>query len=200
MRWREENLGSNELAHYYLGGDRDAIEAVDFAASMCGKAVSSLLNILNPDLVFFGGGFIKQIGEVFLEPVRSEASKCMRSIYRSDAGAVPIEIGVLDNPMLVGACRLALHEPSEVPIERTLIAEIRASLSPHQVEVLKEVAEADSPVPISKDPHNDFYVDVLRPLRDAGLVRTDTGRSLGNSGSVRITPLGRAVADGPADP
>ena len=110
VRWEAINLGSNELAHYVRIGDTDAVETVRQASEIWGKATFSLLNVLNPDLVFFGGGFVQQLGEDFLRPVREEVHKCMNSIYESKERVVPIKLGELDNPMLVGACLLAVSE------------------------------------------------------------------------------------------
>src|SRR5262249_13462973 len=113
IRWELKNLGSAELADYYADGDRDAIDVVTEAVKWWGKAVRNLLNILNPDIVFFGGGFVRQlgdrVGDAFLQPVKEEAEKCMNSIYALQGESIPIVLGELENPMLIGACLLALR-------------------------------------------------------------------------------------------
>ncbi len=113
VRWEENNLGSAELADYVKDGDADAAEVLQEAVEHWAKAVFSLLNILNPDIIFFGGGFIQQLddilGDSFLDPVRAEAEKCMNSIYESKGEKIPIVVRELDNPMLSGACLLAIR-------------------------------------------------------------------------------------------
>ena len=66
IRWHENNLGSDQLADYVRSGDADAVEIVGEATRIWGKAVFSLLNILNPDIIFFGGGFVRQLGDTLL--------------------------------------------------------------------------------------------------------------------------------------
>jgi predicted NBD/HSP70 family sugar kinase len=51
------------------------------ASQICGKAVSSIMNVFNPDIVFFGGKFMRQLKDLFLEPIRNEASKSMNGDY-----------------------------------------------------------------------------------------------------------------------
>ena len=110
IRWHENNLGSDQLADYVRSGDADAVEIVGEATRIWGKAVFSLLNILNPDIIFFGGGFVRQLGDTLLEPVRGEAEKCMNSVYEIDGQKIPIVVGELENPMLYGACYLAMNQ------------------------------------------------------------------------------------------
>jgi glucokinase len=83
-RWLARNLGSNEIADHYQRGDADAIQVVERAAGFCGKAVFSILNLFNPDIIVFGGGFVQQLGDRFLVPVRAEARKCMNAVYSLD--------------------------------------------------------------------------------------------------------------------
>jgi glucokinase len=193
IHWAEANLGSNEIAYHFKNGDEDTVEIVSGAARTCGKLVFSLLNLLNPDIIFFGGGFVRQIGETFLEPVRTEASKCMNSIYETPEGPVPIRMGQLDNPMLVGACLMAMRGGRQLPDWGDVIRRHTARLDEHQHQILD--ALRDQPLPISKDPGSDFYEERLRPLRNLGLISTDTGRSFRTSRLVELTELGRGVAD-----
>ncbi len=112
-RWDENNLGSAELADYVAAGDIDVVGAVQDALKIWGKGVFTLLNVLNPDMVFFGGGFVRalheRLGDSFLDPVKEEAARCMNSIYESGDWTLPIVSGKLDNPMLSGACWLAIN-------------------------------------------------------------------------------------------
>ena len=65
MMWAEETLLSNEIAWYYRNGDADALAVVHQAAEVCGKAVFSILNLFNPEIIVFNGGFVQQLGDAF---------------------------------------------------------------------------------------------------------------------------------------
>jgi glucokinase len=193
IQWAEANLGSNEIAYHFKNGDCDTVDVVTNAARTCGKLVFSLLNLLNPDLVFFGGGFVRQIGDTFLEPVRTEASKCMNSIYETPDGPVPIRIGQLDNPMLVGACMMAMRGNLRPLDWGDIVRRHTGELNNLQQQILD--ALYDQALPISKDPTSDFFEEVLRPLRNLGLIATNTERSFRKSELVKLTGLGRAVVE-----
>jgi predicted NBD/HSP70 family sugar kinase len=193
IHWTIANLGSNEIAYHFKSGDSDTIEVVTNAARTCGKLVFSLLNLLNPDLVFFGGGFVRQIGDTFLESVRTEASKCMNSIYETPNGPVPITIGKLDNPMLVGACMMAMQRNSSSVDWGDIARRHMGRLDELQEQILE--ALYDRPLPISKDPGSDFYEETLRPLRNLGLIATNTGKSFRRSNLVELTEFGRAIVE-----
>ncbi len=77
----EDTLLSNEIAEHYKAGDLDALAVVTRAAEFCGKAVFTLLNLFNPEIIVFNGGFVFQLGDRFLEPVHQEAAKCMNAVY-----------------------------------------------------------------------------------------------------------------------
>jgi glucokinase len=195
--WEERNLGSNELAHYFESGDEDAIEVVNNAARICGKAVFSILNLLNPDIIFFGGGFVRQLGDVFLEPVREEAQKCMNAVYSLGEKNIPIEVGVLDNPILVGACKMVIDNTigRKEHSRSSIIDAIIGGLEESHLKLLHSFFQTGMPIPISKDPRSDFHEDRLRELRNRGLIRTSEGQSFRRSANVQITELGRFIAE-----
>jgi glucokinase len=200
VRWELKNLGSAELADYYADGDRDAVDVVAEAAKWWGKAVRDLLNILNPDIVFFGGGFMRQlgdrVGEAFLQPVKDEAGKCMNSVYALAGKEIPIVLGELENPMLVGACLLALRRSRGGDVTIDIIGSIRNSLSEDEANVLRSIYNYEPrQTRISRDPVSDFHEDRLRRLRNIGLIETVDNLSFKHAESVKITALGRAVAE-----
>lgn len=200
VRWELKNLGSAELADYYADGDRDAINVVTEAAKWWGKAVRNLLNILNPDIVFFGGGFMRQlgdrVGDTFLQPVKDEAEKCMNSIYALEGKRIPIVLGELENPMLTGACLLALRRNRGGDVTIDIIGSIRNSLSEDEGNALRSIYNYEPrQTRISGDPANDFHEDRLRRLRNLGLIETVNNLSFKRAEFVKITALGRAVAE-----
>ena len=193
IRWEERNLGSNFIASLVRKGDNEALEVVTKAAEICGKAVFSLLNIFNPDLVFFGGGLVPQLGEFFLEPVRAEAKKCMNSIYEFQGETVPVVMGKLPNPMLAGACLFASRGHLVMGAGSSIVEAATDGLDERDLEVLRSIA--GEPAPILPDSGSDFYKVRLRALRDHGLIATDTGRGISRSSEVKITRLGRVIAN-----
>ncbi len=195
--WDERNLGSNEIAFHYKQGDPDAVAIVNSAARVCGKAAFSLLNVFNPEIIVFSGGFILQLGDEFLIPVREEASKCMDAVYSFGSEKVPIKIGLLDNAMLVGGCRMVREECSEVREygKERIMAAVVDGIDERELILLQSVHRHGAPLPISRDPGSDLHADSLRSLRNRGLIRTEAGQSLGRSTQVEITDLGRIIVE-----
>lgn len=195
--WSESSLGSNQIASYYRSGDADAVAVVSRAAEICGKAVFSILNLFNPDIIVFSGGFVRQLGDAFLEPVREEAGKCMNAIYSLAENRIPIEVGELANPVLVGACKLAIDGSARrrTSDKRQLIATIVDGLEEGDRRLLSTFYRLGRPAAIAEHPESPLHKNKLRPLRDRGLIRTQGGRSLGNSEFVAITKLGRMVVE-----
>ena len=201
LRFEERNLGTNDIVYLYQNGDPDAIEVVDNAARMCGKAVFSILNAFNPEIIVFSGGFLEQLadkrlGDVFLRPVLEDAEKCMTAVYGSGDKKVPIRIGSLDNAMLVGACKMLVDSTAETTRRdrSQLLRAILGSLGDGDLRRLRSLYRQPTGWPISKDPGSDFHEDALRGLRNHGLIQTD-GRSFRRSTKVQITELGRVVVE-----
>lgn len=195
--WEERNLGSNEIAHYFLNGDEDTVEVVRNASRICGKAVFSLLNLLNPEIILFGGGFVHQLGDVFLQSVREEAAKCMNAVYSAGGKEIPIVVGSLENPNLLGGCKMVVEATTqrrEHP--KSFILEATSSgLDENDLELLRTIYQAQAPLPISSNPRSDFSEIRLRPLRDRGLIQTVGGESFRKSRAVQITRLGVIVVE-----
>ena len=200
LAWQEKNLGSNEIAYYYRNRDPETLAVVNKAAEVCGSVVCSLVRILNPEMIVFSGGLVLQLGEPFMSIVRSSASTCMQGLSAVGSDSVIIALGEHDNPMLVGACRLASASTSSSGSEDVdPIATAVADIDEADVEVLRSIGDASIPIPISHDPASDFYVKRMKRLRRVGLIETDQGRPFSESESVRLTPVGRRVLRGRSD-
>jgi predicted NBD/HSP70 family sugar kinase len=196
MIWAENNLLSNEIAYHYLAGDADAVAVVNQAGQICGKAIFTILNLFNPDIIVFSGGFVYQLGKRFLDPVLREAEKCMNAVYSLDDKRIPIVIGALPNPVLYGACKMAV-ERSGGKVEhhkREIIFAIADGLTDRERRILREMYRHGGPVPLSKHPGADYNEDRLRRLRNRGLLQTD-GDSFRRSTDVRLTTLGRILVE-----
>jgi glucokinase len=61
-----------EVSRLALGGDADAVQAVQEIGRRLGVGVASLVNALDPDVVVIGGGLIA-LGDLLLEPARVAA-------------------------------------------------------------------------------------------------------------------------------
>jgi len=154
MLWEQDTLLSNEIATYYRNGDADAVAVVNRAAEICGKAVFSILNLFNPEIIVFNGGFVQQLGDIFLVPVREEAKKCMNAVYSVGDNRIPIVIGELANPVLVGALRMAI-EGRGGKVRRSkqqVLAALSEGLQEHDRTVLNEMYRNGKPVVINKHP------------------------------------------------
>jgi glucokinase len=200
IRWEENNLGSAELADYVAAGDPDAIEVMREASRIWGRAVRTLLNVLNPDIVFFGGGFVRQLGDrlgdSFLDPVRDEARKCMNSIYELGGERIPIVLGELDNPVLSGACLLAIRRSRGSNLRADIISTIITDLDELEIRVLESIYNYHPRLTrISRDPRNSFHEDRLRKLRNHGLIATSNGLPFRRAEHVKITELGRIATE-----
>ena len=196
-RWHEANLGSNEIADYYKQGDKDTIKVIKSATEVCAKAVFSILNVLNPDIIFFGGGFIRQIGDIFIQAAKEEAKKCMHSIYNTSNREIQITLGSLDNPILIGACKMVLDSTSvrTAYSKNEILDAITDDLDGNSLLLLQEFYRDKKSVLISHDPRSAFFTEKLKELRNRGLIRTVEKGSISKSNSVEITKLGTIVAE-----
>ena len=97
-------LDAGGLADAVGRGEASALKAVSHAAAMIGHALASALNVLNPDLVVFGGG-MSEIGQCFLGPLtavaRREALPEVAASCRFERAIAGYEAGAL------GAAQLA---------------------------------------------------------------------------------------------
>jgi hypothetical protein len=167
---------------------------------MCGKAAFSILNAYNPDILFFSGGFVRQLADDgladhFLAPILEEADKCMEAVYGPPSDRVPIVIGTADNAMLIGACKMAsdAFKRSSEHTKADIIEAITDGLTEDELQLLRSLYRYESHV-ISRETDNDFRKEKLRGLRNRGLISTEPGDSFKVSSRVRITKLGKMVS------
>ena len=81
-------------------GDAVATEAVDRACHWLAVATGSMINMLNPDLILYGGGVIEAVGDLFLQKILAEVDRyCMPQIRKT----TEIKIAALgDDSILYG--------------------------------------------------------------------------------------------------
>lgn len=90
-----------ELAH---DGDAAAREAIELIGSALGVAISSLLNIFNPEVVVIGGGVIAA-GDLLLRPARDEVARRVLAPTRDAVRIVAARFGV--EAGMIGAAAMA---------------------------------------------------------------------------------------------
>jgi glucokinase len=90
-----------ELAH---DGDEAATEVLALIGARLGVAVSSLVNIFNPEVVVIGGGVIAA-GDLLLGPVRAEVAARALPPARDEVRIVGAAFGV--EAGMIGAAVLA---------------------------------------------------------------------------------------------
>jgi glucokinase len=90
-----------ELAH---DGDPAAIEAIELIGSRLGVAITSLVNVFNPEVVVIGGGVIAA-GELLLEPARRVVAERALPPSRDEVRIVSARFGV--EAGMIGAAALA---------------------------------------------------------------------------------------------
>ncbi|MFW6249310.1 MAG: ROK family protein, partial [Bacteroidota bacterium] len=64
-------LRSSTINEAIEKGDKCMKEALEIAAKYLGIAVASTLNILNPEMVVFGGGLVEALGYNFVEKIKA---------------------------------------------------------------------------------------------------------------------------------
>jgi glucokinase len=92
-----------ELAH---DGDAAAVEAIELIGSRLGVAITSFVNIFNPEVVVIGGG-VMAAGELLLEPIRRTVATRALPPSRDEVRVLMAEFGV--EAGMVGAATLAFE-------------------------------------------------------------------------------------------
>lgn len=102
----EKRLTSGVLARALRRGDPLVTEVVGRAQWYLGLAAASIVNILDPESVVFGGGIVEALGKEFLAPIRTVARQYY--IQKAGAGRVRIVSAKLgDHAGVLGAAVLA---------------------------------------------------------------------------------------------
>ena len=68
-------IKSSSLEKAYENKDELCVEVIDRACYYLGIATGSLINILNPDLIIFGGGIMESMGKELLPLIEKEARR-----------------------------------------------------------------------------------------------------------------------------
>ena len=93
-------------------GDVPALKVFEDAGAKVGIAVSTLINLFNPEIVILGGPIGSQAGDLLLRPVIREAQ--VRTIPRSFSGTRVVTATLGTQAATIGAAVLAI---TQTPIE-----------------------------------------------------------------------------------
>jgi glucokinase len=110
-----QRLTSGVLAKAWRKGDPLVTEVLGRAQWYLGLLTASLVNLIDPEMIVFGGGVIEALGEEFLAPIRVTARQYF--IQQEDAEQVRIVAARLgDHAGVLGAAILAHRRSGEKQI------------------------------------------------------------------------------------
>jgi glucokinase len=93
-------ISSAEISKALMSEDKLVIEVLTSAQYYLGLLTANLVNLLDPDLIVYGGGLVEQLGNSFLKPIRKTARthylqqkdkkriKILASTLGDDAGTI----------------------------------------------------------------------------------------------------------------
>ncbi|MGH9823186.1 MAG: ROK family protein [Blastocatellia bacterium] len=99
------HLSSGDLREAYEGGDKVVIKVVHRAARYIGIATGSLINIIGPDVIVFGGGVIEAMSDIMLPEIQKWAGRVAFEYSMRGVRFVKAELG--DDAGIVGASIIA---------------------------------------------------------------------------------------------
>lgn len=98
---------SKQLKRALAAEDAVAQEAVDRACHYLAVATGSMINVISPDLILYGGGIIEALGDLFLEKVLKEVDRyCMPAIRST----VELKNAALGDDSVVYGCLALIEE------------------------------------------------------------------------------------------
>ncbi|MFN2244622.1 MAG: ROK family protein, partial [Anaerolineae bacterium] len=107
-------LTSGVIAQALRKGDPLTTEVVGRAQWYLGLMTASIVNLIDPELIVFGGGVVEALGKDFLAPIRVTA----RQYYIQQAGAERVRIVAAklgDHAGVLGAAVLTQQRAQSVP-------------------------------------------------------------------------------------
>jgi glucokinase len=103
---RKGRITSGLLARAWREGDALVVEVLERAQWYLGLLTASVVNLVDPEMIVFGGGVVEALGEEFLAPIRVTA----RQYFIQQAGADKVQIVAArlgDDAGVLGAAVLA---------------------------------------------------------------------------------------------
>jgi glucokinase len=101
-------ITSGSLVEAWKAGDELVCEVLTAAQRYLGILTGSVVNLLDPEMIVFGGGMVEALGDEFLEPVRLIARNYY--ILRRDVESIQLVTSQLgDFAVVLGAAAIALE-------------------------------------------------------------------------------------------
>ena len=98
-------IRSGALRHSIENGDQAVLQIVEHAAQHLGLAVVTVVHLIAPDVIVFGGGLIEAMSERFLPIIENVARERVLPSLRDEFKIVEAKLG--DNAGVMGAAALA---------------------------------------------------------------------------------------------
>jgi glucokinase len=102
---KEGIITSNDIKECYEAGDKVVKKIVDRATKYLGLGIGSLVNVLSPEVIVFGGGVVEALGEPFLQRIEKEIRKTAFAFSMKNVRIVRAQLG--DDAGITGAALLA---------------------------------------------------------------------------------------------
>ncbi len=107
-----ERITSNALAQAYRANDPLVTEVIGRAQYYLGLLASAIINLIDLEIIVFGGGVVEALDEDFLAPIRPIAYQyCLNQKDIETVKIVPAKLG--DNAALLGAAVYARQKLSK---------------------------------------------------------------------------------------
>ena len=107
-----ERITSSALAQAYRDGDPLVTEVIGRAQYYLGLLASAIINLIDLEVIVFGGGVVEALDEDFLAPIRPIAYQyCLNQKDIETVKIVPAKLG--DNAALLGAAVYARQKMSK---------------------------------------------------------------------------------------
>jgi len=112
---KNSSISAKDVLSAARFGDRLAQQIIYEAGSHLGVAVANIVNLLNPNMVVLGGG-VSQIGDLFLEPIRTAVERRSLRVVSKGVRITSALLGRRSSAIgaVVQALTLALHNLLEV--------------------------------------------------------------------------------------
>ncbi|MBI3653934.1 MAG: ROK family protein [Acidobacteria bacterium] len=98
-------ITSGDIKECYDAGDEVVKKIVHRAARHLGLGIGSLVNVLSPEVIVFGGGVVEALGEAFLKRVEKDLRKVAFDFSMKNVKIVKAQLG--DDAGITGASLLA---------------------------------------------------------------------------------------------
>jgi glucokinase len=103
---KDQKLSSGVIADALARHDQAMIEVCQEAQFYLGLLTANLVNVLDPEVIVYGGGIVEELGEPFIEPIRETARKYF--LQQKDADRIRILTSTLgDDAGPIGAAVIA---------------------------------------------------------------------------------------------